>query len=547
MNYIIKIPLIELDRTKKQESQSNKQAYIDDRQNNSSEAKSDKKSNKLHYQVSWTSPTHTSSKMKNNQSKTKYSSLPQSDSYTIEVQSPSIISNHPTSNNNANPTSILRKRTINFKSSSKNKSDNNSNSSNANSTIKTKKELKLAYSEFYLSLILLQKYQELNFTGFRKILKKHDKITDTEFGQIFRSEKVEKMAFFTNSQVAALILQVETVMTDLEGDRSKAMKRLRVPPLDKSKDYPIWLVYRVGMFTGILAVSLVLLIYKAFIIVKLDGTQSTQDISNITTTENQSIQSLSHVYNLLRFLWLLRPLFMIWLFMIFLGINIYAFKCAGVNHVLIFEIDPRNHLGHLHFLEIGSFLGIIWSIILHVQCNLQLAELHNVSQPKDFLGNLTAEPNAIFSTINYFNSNTTSEAFFVDFIQNHCYPLIKITYICLFLWMINPINILYKSSRYWLLKTTLRCLLFGYYEVKFADFWLADQFNSLVPILVDSSKIICEFVDPKFMVDVNETEKLGRTTFLDDFGEEKNLGIDSLLLGIWKIYIMSIFVAARWN
>lgn len=37
-------------------------------------------------------------------------------------------------------------------------------------------ELKLAFSEFYLSLILLQNYQNLNYTGFRKILKKHDKV-----------------------------------------------------------------------------------------------------------------------------------------------------------------------------------------------------------------------------------------------------------------------------------------------------------------------------------------------------------------------------------
>jgi SPX domain protein involved in polyphosphate accumulation len=37
-------------------------------------------------------------------------------------------------------------------------------------------DLKLGFSEFYLSLILLQNYQTLNFTGFRKILKKHDKV-----------------------------------------------------------------------------------------------------------------------------------------------------------------------------------------------------------------------------------------------------------------------------------------------------------------------------------------------------------------------------------
>lgn len=38
-------------------------------------------------------------------------------------------------------------------------------------------EFKTAFSEFYLSLILLQNYQSLNHTGFRKILKKHDKVS----------------------------------------------------------------------------------------------------------------------------------------------------------------------------------------------------------------------------------------------------------------------------------------------------------------------------------------------------------------------------------
>lgn len=42
-------------------------------------------------------------------------------------------------------------------------------------------ELKLAFSEFYLSLILLQNYQNLNHTGFRKILKKHDKVSVPSF------------------------------------------------------------------------------------------------------------------------------------------------------------------------------------------------------------------------------------------------------------------------------------------------------------------------------------------------------------------------------
>ncbi|CAF5205711.1 unnamed protein product, partial [Rotaria magnacalcarata] len=37
-------------------------------------------------------------------------------------------------------------------------------------------ELKAAFSEFYLMLVLLKNYQTLNSNGFRKILAKHDKL-----------------------------------------------------------------------------------------------------------------------------------------------------------------------------------------------------------------------------------------------------------------------------------------------------------------------------------------------------------------------------------
>lgn len=43
-------------------------------------------------------------------------------------------------------------------------------------------DLKLAFSELYLMLILLKNYQTLNFTGFRKILKKHDKLFENANG-----------------------------------------------------------------------------------------------------------------------------------------------------------------------------------------------------------------------------------------------------------------------------------------------------------------------------------------------------------------------------
>lgn len=46
-------------------------------------------------------------------------------------------------------------------------------------------DFKAAFSELYLNVILLRNYQILNYTGFRKILKKYDKVRCTKFNNKF--------------------------------------------------------------------------------------------------------------------------------------------------------------------------------------------------------------------------------------------------------------------------------------------------------------------------------------------------------------------------
>lgn len=106
-------------------------------------------------------------------------------------------------------------------------------------------EIKLGFSEFYLSLVLLQNYQNLNFTGFRKILKKHDKLMNNDAGAKWRQTHVELAPFYMNKEIGKLIEDTESLFTnDLEdGDRQKAMKRLRVPPINDHQSR--WTTFKV--------------------------------------------------------------------------------------------------------------------------------------------------------------------------------------------------------------------------------------------------------------------------------------------------------------
>ncbi|VDH99196.1 Hypothetical predicted protein [Mytilus galloprovincialis] len=277
-------------------------------------------------------------------------------------------------------------------------------------------DLKLAFSEFYLSLILLQNYQSLNFTGFRKILKKHDKIMVTTRGVEWRQQNVETAPFYTNKEVDHLIKETEqSVTSDLEGgNRSKAMKRLRVPPLGE-KQNPMTMC-RVGLFFGMFIVLVIVVVITAFF--------------------------TSHSGNWEPALRMFRGMFLIIMMICFLGINTYGWRSSGVNHVLIFEIDPRRHLSPHQLLELAAALAVVWTLCL----------------------------------LGYLFSNHLGWPPFI-------FPLIMAGF--LFLFLINPIRIFHHSSRYWLLSVLFRIVTSPFHHVGFADFWLADQLNSLAIVLLD--------------------------------------------------------------
>ena len=96
------------------------------------------------------------------------------------------------------------------------------NEKNKNSLTSTKKEiylndkmksLKSSFCDTRFSIALVQKYQHLNVTGFRKILKKHDKLWKNTRGDNWNQEHVLKSAIVTSGvldqQFIIELIQIE--------------------------------------------------------------------------------------------------------------------------------------------------------------------------------------------------------------------------------------------------------------------------------------------------------------------------------------------------
>ncbi|XP_060535438.1 solute carrier family 53 member 1-like [Cylas formicarius] len=312
--------------------------------------------------------------------------------------------------------------------------------------VRKRQDLKLAFSEFYLSLILLQNYQTLNNTGFRKILKKHDKLLNTDVGMKWREEQVETSHFTTNKDIDNLIAETESLVTnELEGgDRQKAMKRLRVPPLGEQQSP--WTTFKVGLFSGSFIVLSIAVVLTA--------------IFAEPTSDNLKIG-----FRMYR-----APLLVIE-FLFLLGVNVYGWRSSGVNHVLIFELDPRNHLSEQHLMEMAAILGVVWSM----------------------------------SLLSFMYSSSLSVPQYVN-------PLGLV--LIMFAFVVNPLKMFRYEARFWFLRLCGRMISAPFFHVGFADFWLADQLNSLVGGLLDVQFLTCFYFTNGNWVHAGDTSQCMENNFV---------------------------------
>ncbi|KAG8222651.1 hypothetical protein J437_LFUL003773, partial [Ladona fulva] len=135
-------------------------------------------------------------------------------------------------------------------------------------------------------------------------------------------------------------------------------------------------------------------------------------------------------------------------FIFLLGVNVHAWKSAGIDYVRTFELDPCNHVSEEDIFELAALFGVAWATSI--------------------LGFLHAS---------------------ILHIPAYAFPLGLIVVVVLF--VVNPFKVCKHEARFWFLRVLGRMLGTPFTPFNFADFWLADQVCSLWFAILDFYYLGC--------------------------------------------------------
>ncbi|EYU44133.1 hypothetical protein MIMGU_mgv1a002044mg [Erythranthe guttata] len=276
------------------------------------------------------------------------------------------------------------------------------------------------FVEFCQQLRLLKSYCFLNMLAFSKIMKKYDKITTRSASKSYL-EMVDKSYLGTCDEVSKLIERTEATFIKhfANGNRRKGMKSLK--PGHKVERHRT--TFFLGLFTGCsiaLAVAIIISIHA-------------RDLLN-HERRGEYMESIFTLYSFVGF---------IVLHMVMYGMNTYYWRQYRVNYPFIFGFKPGTELGFREVLLVASGLSVL--TLAAVLSNLDM-EMDRRTERFQTLTELV--PLALVLVV------------------------LSITF-C-------PFNIIYRSSRYFLLSCAWHCLCAPLYKVTLSDFFLADQLTSQV-------------------------------------------------------------------
>jgi hypothetical protein len=321
----------------------------------------------------------------------------------------------------------------------------------------SKQMIMLGFQEHYRALVLLQNYRVLNFTGFTKILKKYIKCSSNSNGlkqEILNI--IQDEPFYASPMLNTLIEETEDLVTEHlhNGNRKQAMDSLRLPNEHHQEAINQQVAFRCGIWLGC---SVILTIIATY----------TYLTEYALLPEPSYSQFTFFVFRVLLF-----PI----LLMNFIAVNLRIWDAARINYVFIFELDPRKHMSKHKFFEISLILYLLWISFLQFY---------------------------MWTVVNdsrwHFNN------------RPWIYPLI-LTGLFLFVLLFPHPAFFNGHARMWILKKIFNCIIAPFVQVRFADFWIADQLTSMSEFLFEVQFVFCilpsDFISP-LKTFCNQTQNIG--------------------------------------
>lgn len=278
------------------------------------------------------------------------------------------------------------------------------------------RKLKKAVTEHYREIEALVNYRILNITGFRKALKKFEKVTKVPVQGQYMSEKIDKTGIMNNQDVKQMMQEMEKLYAQAftRNDSKDARDHLRSGGSRVTSHH--FSTFRSGLCLGVALPLFISALYELY-------SQSSRNQQNQTP----HWQSILHVYGIL-FLPAIYPLLV--------SLNIFGWARFRINYVFIFELDTRTRLDMHEYLELPTFIFATFCLAFRLS----------------------------FSSIA------------LSHVKWYLLPFAWLLFMAIVL--VNPLRVWFKDSRYWFLRLFGNLFLSGIRRVEFADFWLADQFCS---------------------------------------------------------------------
>ncbi|KAI3924285.1 hypothetical protein MKW98_032486 [Papaver atlanticum] len=315
----------------------------------------------------------------------------------------------------------------------KNRNNNEGLRFNRQNLKKVEEQLKSAFVNFYHKLQLLKNYSYLNLLAFSKTMKRYDKITSRHASKIYLN-MVDNSYIGSSDDVSRLMDRVESsfIKHFSKSNGGKGMHILR----SKKKKERHSTTFSSGFFFGC-TISLLICLILVINVGKIFQKQSF----------TQCMDTMFPLYSLFGFLVL---------HMLLYSANIYFWRRYRVNYPFIFEFKQGTELGYREVFLLSTILATV--SLASVLANLNLEIDHTATKYKPLKELL---PLALVSAV------------------------LLITF-C-------PFDIVFRSSRIFLLRTTLHCLSAPLYKVSLSDFMLADQMSSQGQALRNVAFYICYY------------------------------------------------------